>query len=173
MLSWLQSFAPLGCANGGTPLRDSSSVIQTCSEKSGGCPSTHECHAVSLGPDTVSHRCCPTKGEVSFTTAKWCFGCNQCSSLHLRPSSAAGILAMLRGRLQRHSVRSPSLHQISITHTRKGSSYYFNIVTKKCSPFAFNGCDGNPNNFASLTQCNNFCTSSGKRFAGLCSRMIF
>ncbi|VDL75178.1 unnamed protein product [Nippostrongylus brasiliensis] len=38
--------------------------------------------------------------------------------------------------------------------------YYFNIVTKKCSPFAFNGCDGNPNNFASLTQCNNFCTAS-------------
>ncbi|PIO69588.1 Kunitz/Bovine pancreatic trypsin inhibitor domain protein [Teladorsagia circumcincta] len=43
--------------------------------------------------------------------------------------------------------------------------YYFNIVTKKCSPFAFNGCDGNPNNFASLNQCNNFCTASGSIFA--------
>uniref|UniRef100_A0AC34GWY3 BPTI/Kunitz inhibitor domain-containing protein n=1 Tax=Panagrolaimus sp. ES5 TaxID=591445 RepID=A0AC34GWY3_9BILA len=35
--------------------------------------------------------------------------------------------------------------------------YYFNIVTKKCSSFVYNGCDGNPNNFASLNQCNNFC----------------
>ncbi|KHJ87809.1 Kunitz/Bovine pancreatic trypsin inhibitor domain protein [Oesophagostomum dentatum] len=50
-----------GCANGGVPLRDSSGAIQTCSEKTGGCPSSHECQAVSLGPDTVSHRCCPSK----------------------------------------------------------------------------------------------------------------
>ncbi|EPB69115.1 Kunitz/Bovine pancreatic trypsin inhibitor domain protein [Ancylostoma ceylanicum] len=34
-----------GCANGGVPLRESSGAIQTCSEKSGGCPSTHECQA--------------------------------------------------------------------------------------------------------------------------------
>lgn len=112
-----------GCANGGTPLRDSSSVIQTCSEKSGGCPSTHECHAVSLGPDTVSHRCCPTKAYICALPPQQ--GSSLCSG---------GVSSVTR--------------------------YYFNIVTKKCSPFAFNGCDGNPNNFASLTQCNNFCTSS-------------
>uniref|UniRef100_A0A914CB91 BPTI/Kunitz inhibitor domain-containing protein n=1 Tax=Acrobeloides nanus TaxID=290746 RepID=A0A914CB91_9BILA len=35
--------------------------------------------------------------------------------------------------------------------------YYFNIVTKKCASFVYNGCDGNPNNFATLNQCNNFC----------------
>ncbi|KAK6017529.1 hypothetical protein OSTOST_16948, partial [Ostertagia ostertagi] len=34
--------------------------------KTGGCPSTHECYAVSLGPDTVSHRCCPTKCRYYF-----------------------------------------------------------------------------------------------------------
>lgn len=38
--------------------------------------------------------------------------------------------------------------------------YYFNIVTRKCSPFVYNGCDGNPNNFASINQCNNFCMAS-------------
>ncbi|WKX99529.1 hypothetical protein Q1695_014424 [Nippostrongylus brasiliensis] len=112
-----------GCANGGVPLRDSAGAIQTCSEKSGGCPSTHECHAVSLGPDTVSHRCCPTKSYICALPPQQ--GSSLCSG---------GVSSVTR--------------------------YYFNIVTKKCSPFAFNGCDGNPNNFASLTQCNNFCTAS-------------
>ncbi|KAK6044703.1 Kunitz/Bovine pancreatic trypsin inhibitor domain protein [Cooperia oncophora] len=113
-----------GCANGGVPLRDSSGSIQTCSERSGGCPSTHECYAVSLGPDTVSHRCCPTKSYICALPPQQ--GSSLCSG---------GVYSVTR--------------------------YYFNIVTKKCSPFAFNGCDGNPNNFASLNQCNNFCTASG------------
>ncbi|KAK0420841.1 hypothetical protein QR680_014918 [Steinernema hermaphroditum] len=38
--------------------------------------------------------------------------------------------------------------------------YYFNIVTAQCSSFQYNGCDGNQNNFVSMTQCNNFCMSS-------------
>ncbi|PAV55962.1 hypothetical protein WR25_14492 isoform B [Diploscapter pachys] len=53
-----------GCANGGVPLRDSSGALQTCSEKEGGCPSTHECTTVSLGADIISHRCCPTKTYI-------------------------------------------------------------------------------------------------------------
>uniref|UniRef100_A0A7E4W2H1 Kunitz/Bovine pancreatic trypsin inhibitor domain protein n=1 Tax=Panagrellus redivivus TaxID=6233 RepID=A0A7E4W2H1_PANRE len=40
------------------------------------------------------------------------------------------------------------------------SRYYFNIVTKECASFAFNGCNGNLNNFASGEQCTNFCSSS-------------
>lgn len=40
--------------------------------------------------------------------------------------------------------------------------YYFNIVTGQCSPFQFNGCDGNQNNFVSLSKCNNFCMSNCK-----------
>ncbi|XGW15900.1 hypothetical protein V3C99_001391 [Haemonchus contortus] len=112
-----------GCANGGVPLRDSSGAIQTCSERTGGCPSTHECYAVSLGPDSVSHRCCPTKSYICALPPQQ--GSSLCSG---------GVYSVTR--------------------------YYFNIVTKKCSPFAFNGCDGNPNNFASLNQCNNFCTAS-------------
>jgi hypothetical protein len=38
--------------------------------------------------------------------------------------------------------------------------FYFNIVTKECGKFSFNGCNGNLNNFASLEQCTNFCSSS-------------
>uniref|UniRef100_A0A914UKY9 BPTI/Kunitz inhibitor domain-containing protein n=1 Tax=Plectus sambesii TaxID=2011161 RepID=A0A914UKY9_9BILA len=38
--------------------------------------------------------------------------------------------------------------------------YYFNIVTKECTSFAFNGCAGNLNNFADMKQCNYFCLSA-------------
>uniref|UniRef100_A0A915D1X8 BPTI/Kunitz inhibitor domain-containing protein n=1 Tax=Ditylenchus dipsaci TaxID=166011 RepID=A0A915D1X8_9BILA len=40
------------------------------------------------------------------------------------------------------------------------TKWYFNIVTKECGKFSFNGCNGNLNNFASLEQCTNFCSSS-------------
>lgn len=38
--------------------------------------------------------------------------------------------------------------------------YYFNIVTKECTQFTYNGCSGNLNNFATLEQCKNFCLSA-------------
>ncbi|CAD6185822.1 unnamed protein product [Caenorhabditis auriculariae] len=112
-----------GCANGGSPLRDSSGSLQSCSEKDGGCPSTHECNAVSLGTDITSYRCCPTKTYICGLPPQQ--GSSLCSG---------GLTVVTR--------------------------YYFNIVTRKCSPFVYNGCDGNPNNFASLNQCNNFCMAS-------------
>ncbi|PIO52956.1 Kunitz/Bovine pancreatic trypsin inhibitor domain protein, partial [Teladorsagia circumcincta] len=40
------------------------------------------------------------------------------------------------------------------------SRYYFNIVTKECTQFTYNGCSGNLNNFATVEQCNNFCLSA-------------
>lgn len=44
--------------------------------------------------------------------------------------------------------------------------YYFNIATKVCSTFTYFGCGGNENNFATLSQCNNFCSSAGKYNSG-------
>uniref|UniRef100_A0A914C9P6 BPTI/Kunitz inhibitor domain-containing protein n=1 Tax=Acrobeloides nanus TaxID=290746 RepID=A0A914C9P6_9BILA len=38
--------------------------------------------------------------------------------------------------------------------------YYFNIVIKECAQFSFNGCNGNLNNFNTLEQCSNFCSSA-------------
>ncbi|CAB3401564.1 unnamed protein product [Caenorhabditis bovis] len=112
-----------GCANGGAPLRDSSGAHQSCTERDGGCPSTHECQAVSLGPDHTSYRCCPTKTYICGLPPQQ--GSSMC---------AGGLTVVTR--------------------------YYFNIVTRKCSAFVYNGCDGNPNNFASMNQCNNFCMAS-------------
>ena len=48
---------------------------------------------------------------------------------------------------------------------RCGSStltrYYFNVATRNCETMTFNGCEGNRNNFATLTQCLNYCNSAG------------
>ncbi|CAJ0942610.1 unnamed protein product, partial [Mesorhabditis belari] len=41
--------------------------------------------------------------------------------------------------------------------------FYFNIVTKECASFQYNGCNGNLNNFASASECYNFCSSAGCR----------
>ncbi|CAI5444695.1 unnamed protein product [Caenorhabditis angaria] len=41
------------------------------------------------------------------------------------------------------------------------SRYYFNIVTRECATFQYNGCNGNLNNFATQSECNNFCSSAG------------
>ncbi|WKX99534.1 hypothetical protein Q1695_014426 [Nippostrongylus brasiliensis] len=41
------------------------------------------------------------------------------------------------------------------------SRFYFNLVTKQCSSFHFNGCSGNLNNFATKELCDNFCMSAG------------
>lgn len=35
--------------------------------------------------------------------------------------------------------------------------YYFDLVDKKCKKFYFTGCNGNRNNFESLTECSNTC----------------
>uniref|UniRef100_A0A7I4YF01 Kunitz/Bovine pancreatic trypsin inhibitor domain protein n=1 Tax=Haemonchus contortus TaxID=6289 RepID=A0A7I4YF01_HAECO len=40
------------------------------------------------------------------------------------------------------------------------SRYYFNLVTRQCTSFHFNGCSGNLNNFATKELCNNFCSSA-------------
>lgn len=39
--------------------------------------------------------------------------------------------------------------------------YSFNTNTRVCESFTYRGCGGNRNNFASMTQCSNFCNSAG------------
>lgn len=50
--------------------------------------------------------------------------------------------------------------QGSICSSSASGRFYFNIVTKECTQFTYNGCSGNLNNFGTLDQCNNFCLSA-------------
>ena len=45
--------------------------------------------------------------------------------------------------------------------------YYFNVVTKTCTTFTYQGCEGSGNNFGTLAQCQNYCNSAGKPRAQL------
>ena len=38
--------------------------------------------------------------------------------------------------------------------------FYFNGDTKKCEPFLYGGCQGNPNNFKTLEECSKTCEDS-------------
>uniref|UniRef100_A0A914CMN3 BPTI/Kunitz inhibitor domain-containing protein n=1 Tax=Acrobeloides nanus TaxID=290746 RepID=A0A914CMN3_9BILA len=59
-----------------------------------------------------------------------------------------------------HICSLPPLQGTYCGSSRHVSRYYFNIVTGVCSTFQYSGCDGNLNNFISLSQCNNFCLSN-------------
>lgn len=39
--------------------------------------------------------------------------------------------------------------------------FYFDAVTRNCESFNYNGCGGNRNSFATVTQCLNYCNSAG------------
>uniref|UniRef100_A0A914UJW3 BPTI/Kunitz inhibitor domain-containing protein n=1 Tax=Plectus sambesii TaxID=2011161 RepID=A0A914UJW3_9BILA len=108
-----------GCPNGGSPLREGSGMLVSCTSDKAACPSTHECHPVTIG-NSIANRCCPTRAHICSLPPQ------QGSS-----SCATGIVSKTR--------------------------YYFNIVTRQCTPFNFNGCDGNTNNFETQAQCSNFC----------------
>ncbi|CAJ0578735.1 unnamed protein product, partial [Mesorhabditis spiculigera] len=53
------------------------------------------------------------------------------------------------------------------------SRYYFNIVTKECASFQYNGCNGNLNNFGSASECYNFCSSAGCRVGEVAYKDVF
>jgi hypothetical protein len=39
--------------------------------------------------------------------------------------------------------------------------YYYNLVSRTCTTFNYQGCDTSGNNFGTLAQCQNFCNSAG------------
>ncbi|VDN22387.1 unnamed protein product, partial [Cylicostephanus goldi] len=121
----------------GQAYKDNSGKFVTCSTNraASSCPANYECHY-----DGSMYGCCPSKAYTCSLAPNQGKTCGPGVSYKFfynsqtQVSEWAGLYSLNR--------------------------YYFNIVTKKCSPFAFNGCDGNPNNFATLAQCNNFCMAS-------------
>src|SRR3569832_617455 len=51
--------------------------------------------------------------------------------------------------------------------------YYFNIVSRSCTTFTYQGCDTSGNNFGTLAQCQNYCNSAGMLLCFFCVFLSF
>ncbi|CAB3401648.1 unnamed protein product [Caenorhabditis bovis] len=91
----------------------------------------------------------------------------QCSELKTCPSTHECISIPINGNVGNRCC--PTKSHICSQPPQQGNHcskisvarYYFNIVTRECASFQFNGCNGNLNNFATQAECNNFCSSAG------------
>lgn len=113
-----------GCPNGGTPERNEFGQLMVCGSTNT-CPSTHECTSVTSGSSIVN-RCCPTRGT------------NSCIPYHpLHPIPYYGDITISA------YICSLPPQQGSSCSSSAAARYYFNIVTKECTSFTYNGCSGN------------------------------
>uniref|UniRef100_A0A183BTQ1 Kunitz/Bovine pancreatic trypsin inhibitor domain protein n=1 Tax=Globodera pallida TaxID=36090 RepID=A0A183BTQ1_GLOPA len=83
-----------------------------------------------------------------------------CPSTHECTSVTTGTSVINRCCPTRAYICSLPPQQGSTCSSSASARYYFNIVTKECTQFTYNGCSGNLNNFGTLEQCNNFCLSA-------------
>ncbi|VDN20575.1 unnamed protein product, partial [Gongylonema pulchrum] len=106
---------------------------------------------------------CPNGGTPErneFGRLMTCSSAASCPSTHECTSVSSGNSVASRCCPTRAYICSLPPQQGSSCSSSTASRYYFNIVTKECTRFTYNGCNGNLNNFATLEQCNNFCLSS-------------
>uniref|UniRef100_A0A0R3S3S0 Kunitz/Bovine pancreatic trypsin inhibitor domain protein n=1 Tax=Elaeophora elaphi TaxID=1147741 RepID=A0A0R3S3S0_9BILA len=107
---------------------------------------------------------CPNSGTPQRNEFGQLINCSStvsCPSTHECISLTSGNNAMSRCCPKRAYICSLPPQQGSSCES--GSSitrFYFNVVSKDCVEFTYNGCGGNLNNFATLEQCSNFCFSS-------------
>ncbi|KAL3103012.1 hypothetical protein niasHT_026460 [Heterodera trifolii] len=83
-----------------------------------------------------------------------------CPSTHECTSVTTGTSVINRCCPTRAYICSLPPQQGATCSSSASSRYYFNIVTKECTQFTYNGCSGNLNNFGTIEQCNNFCLSA-------------
>uniref|UniRef100_A0A8R1HKR2 BPTI/Kunitz inhibitor domain-containing protein n=1 Tax=Caenorhabditis japonica TaxID=281687 RepID=A0A8R1HKR2_CAEJA len=57
----------------------------------------------------------------------------------------------------RQQCEAPLHHGLQQCSNTSSIRYHFDLTTKKCLAFKFSGCGGNSNNFASYSECQNFC----------------
>uniref|UniRef100_A0AC34QTC2 BPTI/Kunitz inhibitor domain-containing protein n=1 Tax=Panagrolaimus sp. JU765 TaxID=591449 RepID=A0AC34QTC2_9BILA len=106
---------------------------------------------------------CPNGGTPErneFGQLMVCSTTNTCPSTHECTSVTSGSSVVNRCCPTRAYICSLPPQQGSSCSSSAAARYYFNIVTKECTQFTYNGCSGNLNNFATLEQCNNFCLSA-------------
>uniref|UniRef100_A0A913HEF1 BPTI/Kunitz inhibitor domain-containing protein n=1 Tax=Strongyloides stercoralis TaxID=6248 RepID=A0A913HEF1_STRER len=106
---------------------------------------------------------CPNGGTPhrnEFGQLTVCSVSNVCPSTHECTVISSGSSVVNRCCPTRNYICSLPPQQGSSCSSSQAIRYYFNIVTKECSQFTFNGCNGNLNNWVSLEQCNSFCRSS-------------
>ncbi|KAI6235899.1 hypothetical protein M3Y95_00100300 [Aphelenchoides besseyi] len=106
---------------------------------------------------------CPNGGTPErneFGQLMVCSSTNSCPSTHECTSVTSGSSIVNRCCPTRAYICSLPPQQGSSCSSSAAARYYFNIVTKECTQFTYNGCSGNLNNFATLERCNNFCLSA-------------
>uniref|UniRef100_A0A914C9V7 BPTI/Kunitz inhibitor domain-containing protein n=1 Tax=Acrobeloides nanus TaxID=290746 RepID=A0A914C9V7_9BILA len=106
---------------------------------------------------------CPNGGTPErneFGQLMVCSAASVCPSTHECTSVTSGSSVVNRCCPTRAYICSLPPQQGSSCSSSAAARYYFNIVTKECTQFTYNGCSGNLNNFATLEQCNNFCLSA-------------
>uniref|UniRef100_A0A1I7XAX5 Kunitz/Bovine pancreatic trypsin inhibitor domain protein n=1 Tax=Heterorhabditis bacteriophora TaxID=37862 RepID=A0A1I7XAX5_HETBA len=106
---------------------------------------------------------CPNGGTPErneFGQLMVCSATQICPTTHECTSVNSGSSVVNRCCPTRGYICSLPPQQGSSCSSSAAARYYFNIVTKECTQFTYNGCSGNLNNFATLEQCNNFCLSA-------------
>ena len=106
---------------------------------------------------------CPNGGTPErneFGQLMVCSAGNVCPSTHECTSVSSGNSVVNRCCPTRAYICSLPPQQGTSCSSSASARHYFNIVTKECTQFTYNGCSGNLNNFNTLEQCNNFCLSA-------------
>ncbi|VDM58994.1 unnamed protein product, partial [Angiostrongylus costaricensis] len=106
---------------------------------------------------------CPSGGTPErneFGQLMVCSASQVCPTTHECTSVNSGSSVVNRCCPTRSYICSLPPQQGSSCSSSAASRFYFNIVTKECTQFTYNGCSGNLNNFPTLEQCNNFCLSA-------------
>ncbi|ETN70498.1 Kunitz/Bovine pancreatic trypsin inhibitor domain protein [Necator americanus] len=106
---------------------------------------------------------CPSGGTPErneFGQLMVCSAAQVCPTTHECTSVNSGSSVVNRCCPTRSYICSLPPQQGSACSSSAAARYYFNIVTKECTQFTYNGCSGNLNNFGTIEQCNNFCLSA-------------
>lgn len=106
---------------------------------------------------------CPNGGTPErneFGQLMVCSSTQICPTTHECTSVNSGSSVVNRCCPTRAYICSLPPQQGSSCSSSAAARFYFNIVTKECTQFTYNGCSGNLNNFATMEQCNNFCLSA-------------